>query len=113
MADSTYPRDGTLTAPHVLEFNYTRTVGPVTGRPGGSVEVPIELESIVLRCLEKWPEERYQTVEELEAALRAVPLEQTWNLDRAREWWTLHSDVIRPVLYDSAPGRGAPAAPGA
>ena len=32
MADSNYPRDGTLTAPHVLEFNYTRTVGPVTGR---------------------------------------------------------------------------------
>ncbi len=32
MADSNSPRDGTLTAPHVLEFNYTRTVGPVTGR---------------------------------------------------------------------------------
>ena len=32
MADSTSPRDGTLSAPHVLEFNYTRTVGPVTGR---------------------------------------------------------------------------------
>lgn len=32
MADSTSPRDGTLTAQHVLEFNYTRTVGPVTGR---------------------------------------------------------------------------------
>lgn len=86
---------------------------PVPPSAVTEIEVPIELESIVLRCLEKWPEERYQTVEEMEAALRAVPLEQTWNLDRAREWWTLHSDVIRPVLYESAPGRGAPAAPGA
>ena len=76
------------------------------------LEIPIELESIVLKCLEKWPEERYQTVEELDAALRSVPLEETWNLDRAREWWALHSDVVRPVLYESAPGRGAPAAHG-
>ena len=76
------------------------------------LEIPIELESIVLKCLEKWPEERYQTVEELDAALRSVPLEETWNRDRAQEWWALHSDVVRPVLYESAPGRGAPAAHG-
>ena len=84
---------------------------PVPPSAVTEIEVPVELESIVLRCLEKWPEERYQTVEEMEAALRAVPVEESWNLDRAREWWTLHSDVIRPVLYESAPGRGAPVVP--
>jgi hypothetical protein len=83
---------------------------PVPPSEVTEIEIPAELESIVLKCLEKWPEERYQTAEEMDAALRSVPLEETWNLDRAREWWTLHSDVIRPVLYESAPGRGAPAA---
>ena len=86
---------------------------PVPPSAVTEIEVPVELESLVLRCLEKWPAERFQTVEELEAALRAVPLEESWNLDRAREWWMLHSDVIRPVLYESAPGGGTPAAPSA
>ncbi len=83
---------------------------PVPPSEVTEIEIPVELESIVLKCLEKWPEERYQKVEEIDAALRSVPLEETWNLDQAREWWTLHSEVARPVLYESAPGKGVPAA---
>jgi len=86
---------------------------PVPPSEVTEIEIPIQLESIVLKCLEKWPEERYQSVEEIDAALRSVPLEETWNLDRAREWWSLHSEIVRPVLYESAPGKGAPAAPSA
>jgi len=67
------------------------------------LEIPAELEAIVLRCLAKWPDERFQTPDELDAALRSVPLEEPWSQDRAREWWTLHADSVRPVLYESAP----------
>lgn len=71
------------------------------------IEIPAELEAIVLRCLEKRPEERYQTAEELEEALRTVPFDMPWSRHRARQWWELHTDAIRPVLYESAPGAEA------
>src|SRR5688572_1216251 len=38
--------------------------------------IPVEIEGIVMRCLQKDPAQRYQTVEELDAALAAVPLQQ-------------------------------------
>lgn len=61
-------------------------------RPSSVSELPIppELDDIVLRCLEKKPEDRFGCVLELEEALARVPLAEPWSRDRAREWWTLH-----------------------
>jgi len=43
--------------------------------PGSKLEgVPAELDAIVMRCIAKKPEDRFQTVRELIAALRAVPV---------------------------------------
>jgi serine/threonine-protein kinase len=67
------------------------------------IDIPTELETIVLRCLEKWPDDRFQTAEQLESALLEVPFEEPWDRRRAREWWSLHTGVSRPVLYESAP----------
>ncbi|TWT48802.1 serine/threonine-protein kinase [Botrimarina hoheduenensis] len=50
--------------------------------------LPIELEEVILRCLEKDPEDRYQTVDQLRIALSEAPLEDYWSADRAAEWWT-------------------------
>lgn len=75
--------------------------------------IPPELETAVLRCLEKQPRDRFQTVEELEKALREVPVAEPWTRSRAHDWWQLHLDAVRPVLYDSAPsGPAVPGAPG-
>lgn len=42
--------------------------------PGKRVEgVPPELDAVIMKCIAKQPEERYQTVRDLIAALRAVP----------------------------------------
>ncbi len=73
--------------------------------PSELTELPIppEFERIVLRCLEKRPEDRFQTAEELEAALLEVPVDKPWSRDKAREWWHLHAEAIRPVLYESSP----------
>ena len=79
---------------------------PVPPSKVTEIELPVELESIVLRCLEKWPDDRFQSAGELAAALRAVPLDQAWSRERACEWWDLHAGVARPVLYESAPGKG-------
>jgi serine/threonine-protein kinase len=67
------------------------------------IDVPVELETIVMRCLEKWPDDRFQSAEQLESALVEVPFEEAWDRNRAREWWSLRTGVARPVLYESAP----------
>jgi serine/threonine-protein kinase len=50
--------------------------------------IPVELEEIVMRCLEKDPEHRYQDVLSLQRALREVPLEDAWSSERAAQWWS-------------------------
>ncbi len=54
------------------------------------LEIPPELEAIVMKCLEKEPADRYQAVGELADALAAVPLSQPWTPKRAEKWWDLH-----------------------
>ena len=53
-------------------------------------EIPHELEQIVMRCLEKAPEDRFQDVEALQSALRSVPLEENWSPEHAADWWSCH-----------------------
>lgn len=52
--------------------------------------VPPELDSIVLRCLAKDPEDRPQDARELYRQLSECPLADPWTPDRADEWWSLH-----------------------
>jgi serine/threonine-protein kinase len=51
-------------------------------------DIPAELEEIVLRCLEKDPDHRFQDVAALRSALRDVILEDSWSSERAAEWWS-------------------------
>ncbi len=54
------------------------------------VPVPAALDEVVVRCLRSSAGDRYQAVEELELALRAVNITEPWSADRARRWWELH-----------------------
>ncbi len=65
-------------------------------------QLPIELEEIVLRCLEKEPEDRYQTVEQLRQALIDVPLEDEWSPERAAEWWNCKACPQRKAMAAAA-----------
>src|SRR5205085_2487300 len=49
-------------------------------------DIPRELEEIVLRCLEKDPEHRFQDVVSLRAAPHDVRLDDPWSADLAAEW---------------------------
>ena len=56
--------------------------------------IPEQLEAIVLKCLEKAPEDRFQSTAEMESALRAVPIEDPWDQAKAHEWWDLHGLAV-------------------
>lgn len=64
--------------------------------------LPIELEDVVLRCLEKDPEDRFQTVEELRRALLDVRLEDEWSPERAAEWWNCKACPERKAMAAAA-----------
>ena len=56
-----------------------------TGRP-----VPLDLEHVIMRCLEKDPTRRPQTADDLRAELEQVALAQPWDQARARAWWSIN-----------------------
>ncbi len=75
-------------------------------------KIPAELEEILLACLQKDPNNRPQTMNELAQRLKAVPLESPWTQERARRWWLEHGSkrprarVTSATPTPAAIGRG-------
>ena len=57
--------------------------------------VPEDLESVLLACLSKSPEDRPQTASELSAKLASCADWGAWTEDRRQGWWESHADAIR------------------
>jgi serine/threonine-protein kinase len=67
--------------------------------------IPLELDSILLQCLSKDPNERPQTMQDLADGLKRVPLAQAWTEERARLWWldnatAMEKPASSPVAKD-------------
>jgi hypothetical protein len=90
-----------------LIIDHVKTIPDPPSRVS-ELAIPAELDAIVTKCLEKDPDERFQTAEELAEALQRVPFERAWNQERARDWWALHGPESvragRPDA-DTRPGR--------
>jgi eukaryotic-like serine/threonine-protein kinase len=52
--------------------------------------IPRELDEVILRCLEKRPQDRPADARQLARMLSEVPFEQPWGDDHATAWWGLH-----------------------
>lgn len=84
----------------------------VPERPASLSEqtIPAQLDHLVMRCLEKRPEDRLPSVNAVLAALHAIRFDEPWTHERAAEWWRLHAgqdELIRRCL-DSLAARDPP-----
>lgn len=52
--------------------------------------IPLELDRIIVSCLEKDPERRPRTARDLAHGLEAIEGLPPWTEDRARAWWARH-----------------------
>jgi serine/threonine-protein kinase len=57
------------------------------------VNVPNDLESVVRRCLEKQPFDRYATAQLLGQDLRRCVCAKDWNAEVALVWWETNANL--------------------
>ena len=60
--------------------------------------ISIELEEIIMRCLEKDPDHRFQDVTALQRALKDAAFGEAWSSDLAAEWWSCNGCPERKKL---------------
>jgi serine/threonine-protein kinase len=63
---------------------------PVPPSKRSEVELPEQLEKIILACLSKDPDKRPQSAEDLYKQLGAVKCGEEWSQERAQRWWEVH-----------------------
>jgi serine/threonine-protein kinase len=54
------------------------------------LDIPPELDRVILACLQKRPADRPQTAGELAAMLAEVPIARPWTPEQAAHWWSVH-----------------------
>ena len=63
--------------------------------------VPVDLEALVLACLDKVPENRPASALELRDALVGCADAKGWTRTHANDWWQEHADLIARVRAES------------
>ena len=58
-------------------------------------DVPEDLERVVLRCLEKKPDDRFADAASLGKALGACQCAADWTADIAAQWWDEHREIAQ------------------
>jgi serine/threonine-protein kinase len=94
-----------------LEMLYAHAYVPLVPSPEFTEAVPADLQRIILRCLEKDPDRRYQDAATLEKALAACEGIGAWTAGRAEEWWRRNGDGSASASATDAAQRAQQAGP--
>lgn len=70
---------------------------PVPPSQRSEAAIPEDLERVIMHCLEKEPDKRPRTAEELYEMLSACQDFGKWEQKEAREWWKANLPVERPI----------------
>ena len=84
-----------------LLVNHVKTI-PKLPSQVTEMAIPREMEQIIMKCLEKNPNDRFQTPAELMNAIQSLPFSNAWDQVTAKSWWSLHlpqpaMPVLKPI----------------
>jgi len=65
-------------------------VDPVPPSEASELSINKVFDDIVLKCLAKSADDRFQDMDEMARALESLQFENPWNGERACEWWNMH-----------------------
>jgi serine/threonine protein kinase len=91
----------------VMETLLAHARDPVVPVSAVRAGVPADLETVIMRCLEKDPGQRFPDAESLGRALAACACAGRWTQDRAAAWWAKHSSEPPPASILPDPGNEA------
>jgi eukaryotic-like serine/threonine-protein kinase len=78
-------------APNAIQLMYQHANAiPVPPSQVSELDIPTGLDSVILACLAKHPEDRPQNAGELARQLAAAVRGDRWNEERAHRWWDRH-----------------------
>ncbi len=66
--------------------------------PSQYLPVPVDLEAVILACLEKDPADRPVNAAELQRQLLKCEAAESWSQSRALAWWQEHDEAVRRQL---------------
>jgi serine/threonine-protein kinase len=88
-----------------LEMLHAHAFEPLVPAQEFQEVVPADLQRVILRCLEKDPNRRYQDARSLEKALAACKGVGEWTAERAEEWWRRTGEgVAMPSALEAGKG---------
>jgi serine/threonine-protein kinase len=76
-----------------VQMLHAHAYEPFMPNPEFQEAVPADLQRVILRCLEKDPNRRFQDAVTLEKALAACESTGRWTTEKAEEWWRRHGNV--------------------
>lgn len=82
----------------VLAAHKNRNVVPPSEKVAA---IPADVEEIILRCLEKQPEKRFQDVTSLSVAFAACQCADEWRQTDAADWWREHAVKLKDTSNTS------------
>jgi len=71
-----------------ISMHAEKTASPPSER--SELEIPGELDRVILMCLEKDPDRRPSTADDLSRLLGNCPIQRPWGEEQARQWWETH-----------------------